>query len=52
MNVTASALFWMTMDACMLELPRLGINRDDSYRLCVQLISETCKKLQETENTL
>ena len=52
MNETTSTLFWMTMDACMLESPRREIHRDASTRLCVQLITETCKKLQEAETPL
>ena len=49
MNVTASALFWMTMDACMLESPCREIHREAPTRLCLQLNSETCTKFQKAK---
>ena len=39
----------MTKDACMLESPCSEISRDAPICLCLQLILETCTKLQRDE---
>ena len=44
---TASALFRMMEDAYMLAPPRRVLPRDAPIRLCLQLISECCTKLQK-----
>jgi len=51
MKWTASTLFRMIKDVCMLELPCREIHRDVSARLCFQLNLETCTKLQGDETS-